>query len=156
MLSQPQNYLHSKRRRGEGRLKVAAFTANSLLNRVPRWMTSNWSMASRRSTYGFLRRCRFYESPDGFASGRSPRHERVRQSSPLASCIVRFSCPRRNEFATRAGPARSPGARRLVFARLTSPRLRPRNRFLRHCSDPPPSAPDFATAIRVLPARHHS
>jgi len=32
--------------------------------------------------------------------------------------------------------------------------LLPRNRVLRHCSDPPPSAPDFATAIVVLPARH--
>jgi hypothetical protein len=30
----------------------------------------------------------------------------------------------------------------------------PRNRVLRHCSDPPPSAPDSATAIVVLPARH--
>ena len=30
----------------------------------------------------------------------------------------------------------------------------PRNRSLKHCSDPPPSAPDFATAIAVLPARH--
>ena len=33
-------------------------------------------------------------------------------------------------------------------------RLLPRNRFLRHCSDPLPSIADFATAIRVLSARH--
>jgi hypothetical protein len=32
--------------------------------------------------------------------------------------------------------------------------LLPRNRLLRHCSDPLPSTPDFATAIGVLPARH--
>jgi len=37
------------------------------------------------------------------------------------SRIVRFSCPRHNEFANRAGPGEIAGFRRLVFARLTSP-----------------------------------
>ena len=40
------------------------------------------------------------------------------------------------------------------FLPSDEPRLPPRNRFLRHSPTLPPSAPDFATAIGVLPARH--
>ena len=45
---------------------------------------------------------------------------------------------------------RIPSAR---FCHLTSPACYSRNRFLRRCSDLPPPAPDFATAIRALPGR---
>jgi len=49
-------------------------------------------------------------------------------------CIVRFSCPGHNQFATRAGPW---GRLRGSEGTLVPPdelRLLPRNRFLRHCS----------------------
>ena len=39
------------------------------------------------------------------------------------------------------------------FCPSAEDRLLPRNRFLRHCSDLSPSAPDFATAIGVPPVR---
>src|SRR6266851_7828943 len=67
--------------------------------------------------------------------------------------IVRLSCPRHNEFVTRAGPSEISGVPTARFCPSDEPRLLPRNRFLRHCSDPPPSAPDFATAFGMLPAR---
>ncbi len=56
--------------------------------------------------------------------------------------------------ATRPGPSEVAGFRRLVFCPSDERRLLSRNRFLRHCSDPPPPASDFATEIAVLPARH--
>src|SRR6266852_2371765 len=51
-------------------------------------------------------------------------------------------------------PARSAELRRLAFPPSDLPLLLPRNRFLRLCSDAPPSAPDFATAIGVLTRWH--
>ena len=71
-----------------------------------------------------------------------------------SSHIVCFSCPGHNEFAARAGPSEISGVQTVRFCPSDEPRLLPRNRFLRHYSDPPPSAPDFAAAIGVLPARH--
>src|SRR6266849_3009955 len=69
------------------------------------------------------------------------------------SRIVCSSCPGHNEFPTRASPSGISAAPTARFCPSDGPRLLPRNRFLRHCSNPPPSAPDFATAIGVLPAR---
>jgi hypothetical protein len=52
-----------------------------------------------------------------------------------------------------AGPREIAGSPRLVIP-SDEPRLLSRSLFLRHCSDPPPSASDFATAIGVLPRWH--
>jgi len=52
------------------------------------------------------------------------------------------------------GPPRSRGSVGSFFVRLRGARLLSRNRFLRHRSDLPPSASDFATEIAGLPARH--
>src|SRR6266849_10914947 len=70
------------------------------------------------------------------------------------SRIVCSSCPGHNEFPTRASPSGISAAPTARFCPSDGPRLLPRNRFLRHCSDPPPSALDFATAIGVLAAQH--
>jgi hypothetical protein len=70
-----------------------------------------------------------------------------------SSYIVWFSSPGQNEFGARAGRreiSRVPTAR---CCASDEPRLLPRNRFLRHYSDPLPSTPDFVSAIGVLPAR---
>jgi hypothetical protein len=40
------------------------------------------------------------------------------------------------------------------FVPFDEPRLLPRNQFLRHCPNHPPSTPDFTAAVGVLPARH--
>jgi hypothetical protein len=44
--------------------------------------------------------------------------------------------------------------RRLVLCPSEAPHLLPRNRFLRHYADLPPSAPDFVTAMGVLTRWH--
>jgi hypothetical protein len=56
---------------------------------------------------------------------------------------VRFSAPDTTNLPPQQVPARSGQFRRFVFARLKRPAWGPRSRFLMHCSDPPPSAPDF-------------
>jgi len=66
--------------------------------------------------------------------------------------ILCFSCRPHNEFGTRASSSEISGVPAARFYSSDEPLFLPRNRFLRHCSDPPPSAPDFATAIGVLPA----
>jgi hypothetical protein len=58
-----------------------------------------------------------------------------------------------NEFATRAGPNEISSVSSGWFSPSDKPRLLLCNHFLRHCSDSPSSAPEFATAIAMLAAR---
>src|ERR1700730_423785 len=55
---------------------------------------------------------------------------------------------------TTAAPSEALACRRLVLCPSEAPRLLPRNRFLRHCADLPPSAPEFVTAMGVLTRWH--
>ena len=63
--------------------------------------------------------------------------------------IICFSCRRRNEIYHLSRPGQIGGSDGWVCP-YDEPRLMPRNRFLRHCADLPPSAPDFVTAMGVL------
>jgi hypothetical protein len=55
---------------------------------------------------------------------------------------------------TTAAPSQASARRRLVLCPPEAPRLLPRDRFLRHCANLPPSAPDFVTAMGVLTQWH--
>jgi hypothetical protein len=58
-----------------------------------------------------------------------------------------------NEFATRAGPNEISSVSSGWFSPSDKARLLLCNHFLRHWSDSPSSAPEFATAIAMLAAR---
>ena len=63
--------------------------------------------------------------------------------------IICLSCRRRNEIYHLSRPGQMGGSDGWICP-YDEPRLTPRNRFLRHCADLPPSAPDFVTAMGVL------
>src|SRR5258708_35474271 len=69
------------------------------------------------------------------------------------SCIVRLSCPRHNEFFTRADSSEISGVPTAHLCPSDEPRLLLSHRFPRHRYDPLPAAPDFAP-IGLLPAPH--
>jgi hypothetical protein len=62
--------------------------------------------------------------------------------------------PLTQRICHQSGPQRDQPGSGGSFCLSDEPRLLSRNKFLRHCSDPSPSDPDFATAIGVLPPRH--
>lgn len=75
------------------------------------------------------------------------------QPRPILMEMLKGSPP---PDTTNVAPEQVPSYQRVPTARswhLTDPHLLPRDRFLRHCSDPTFPAPDFATAIGVVPAR---
>src|SRR5712692_3425613 len=76
--------------------------------------------------------------------------------SDLDLCLAHrtLRLPWTQRICHQSKPQRGRGVPTAGFCRLTSPDCCRVIDFLRHFSDPPPSAPDFATTIGVLPARH--